>query len=254
MIATSTVVMFVLMYSTAHRWTHVWWSETRFWMALYMGAAMAVIMLGFMLKMYENKKANAAIIGGAALVLVGGLYLARSQATVDDVAWMKAMIPHHSIAILSSERASITDPRVRRLSDHIILAQRREIAEMEALVKDLEAADFEYEEELPSTVPAVEGGSEDVVFVGVSLDDASASHVRSFAEDFGVNYPIVIDDGSASEAYGPMASLPTTFLIGRDGTVQGYAPGMVTREMIEPPIANLVAGRPVNAGADPSGR
>ena len=56
--------MFLLMYSTAYRWTHVWWSETRFWMALYMGAAMAVIMLGFMLKMYENKKANVAIFGG----------------------------------------------------------------------------------------------------------------------------------------------------------------------------------------------
>jgi hypothetical protein len=162
MIATSTVVMFVLMYSTAYRWTHVWWSETRFWMALYMGAAMAVIMLGFMLKMYENKKANAAIFGGAALVLVGALFLARSQATIDDVGWMKAMVPHHSIAILTSERATITDPRVRRLADHIILAQRREIAEMEALIKDLEDAEFDYEEPLPPTVPPVEGGSEDV--------------------------------------------------------------------------------------------
>jgi hypothetical protein len=162
MIATSTVVMYALMYSTAYQWTHVWWSETRFWMALYMGAAMAVIMLGFMLKMYENKKANAAIFGGAALVLIGALYLARSQATIDDVGWMKAMIPHHSIAILTSERATITDPRVRRLADQIILAQRREIAEMEALVKDLEDAEFGYEEPLPPTVPPVEGGSEDV--------------------------------------------------------------------------------------------
>ena len=162
MIATSTVVMYVLMYSTAYRWTHVWWSETRFWMALYMGAAMAVIMLGFMLKMYENRKANLAIFGGAALVLAGALFLARSQATIDDVGWMKAMIPHHSIAILTSERASISDPRVRRLADEIILAQRREIAEMEALVRDIEAGDFDYGEPLPPTVPPVEGGSEDV--------------------------------------------------------------------------------------------
>lgn len=106
-------------------------------------------------------------------------------------------------------------------------------------------------EEIPDFIELQEKfGTEDVVFVGVSLDDAGPNRVRAFAEDFGVNYPIVIDDGSASAAYGPIASLPTTFLIGRDGTVQGYAPGMVTREMIEPPIANLVAGRPVNAGAD----
>ena len=162
MIATSTVVMFILMYSTAYRWTHVWWSETRFWMALYMGAAMAVIMLGFMLKMYENKKANAAIFGGAALVLVGALFFARSQTTIDDVGWMKAMVPHHSIAILTSERAAISDPRVRRLADEIILAQRREIAEMEALIKDLEDADYAGGEPIPPSVPPVEGGSEEV--------------------------------------------------------------------------------------------
>lgn len=162
MIATSTVVMFILMYSTAYRWSHIWWSETRFWMALYMGAAMAVIMLGFMLKMYENKKANAAIFGGAALVLIGALFFARSQTTVDDTGWMKAMIPHHSIAILTSERAEISDPRVRRLADDIIRAQRAEIAEMEALIRDLEDADYDYQEPIEPSVPPVEGGAEDV--------------------------------------------------------------------------------------------
>jgi uncharacterized protein (DUF305 family) len=70
-----------------------------------------------------------------------GFALVRSQATVGDVAWMKAMIPHHSIAILTSERARITDPRVRELADGIIATQRREIAEMEALIADIEAKD-----------------------------------------------------------------------------------------------------------------
>ena len=138
MIATSTVVMFGLMYSTAYRLDHVWFSQTRFWMALYMGAAMAIIMLAFMLGMYEDRKKNVAIFAGAAVVLVAALFLARSQATVSDVSWMKAMIPHHSIAILTSERADLTDPRVRALADEIIEAQRREIAEMEALIADLE--------------------------------------------------------------------------------------------------------------------
>jgi uncharacterized protein (DUF305 family) len=138
MIATATVVMFGLMYSTAYRLDHVWWSQTRFWMALFMGAAMAVIMLGFMLGMYPDKKRNAAIFAGSAIVFAAALFLARSQETVGDVAWMKAMIPHHSIAILTSERARISDPRVRKLADEIIQAQRREIAEMEALIADLE--------------------------------------------------------------------------------------------------------------------
>lgn len=139
MIITSTVVMFGLMYSTAYHFEHVWFSQTRFWMALYMGAAMAIIMLAFMLGMYVDRKKNAMIFVGSAVVFVAALFLARSQDTVSDVAWMKAMIPHHSIAILTSERAHISDPRVRDLANRIIDAQRREIAEMEALIADLES-------------------------------------------------------------------------------------------------------------------
>lgn len=158
MIITSTVVMYGLMYSNTYEWSHVWWSQTRFWMALYMGAVMAIIMLGFMLKMYENQKANIAIFGGSALLIVASLFLVRSQATVGDVSWMKAMIPHHSIAILTSERANISDPRVRRLADDIILAQRREIAEMEAIIADIEGGDYAGGEPIPPSVPPVEGG------------------------------------------------------------------------------------------------
>ena len=139
MIATSTVVMLGLMYSTVHEFRHLWWSQTRFWMALYMGAAMAIVMLAFMRGMYADRRRNLAIFALGAAVFAGGLLLARSQATVHDVAWMKAMIPHHSIAILTSSRARITDPRVRRLADQIIATQRREIAEMEALIADLDA-------------------------------------------------------------------------------------------------------------------
>lgn len=137
MIATSTVVMFGLMYSTVLQPEHAWWSQTRFWMALFMGAAMAVIMLGFMLGMYSDKRKNTAIFAGSAVVFAIALMLARSQRTVADVAWMKAMIPHHSIAILTSERARISDPRVRKLADEIIESQRREIAQMTALIAEL---------------------------------------------------------------------------------------------------------------------
>lgn len=138
MIVTSTVVMFGLMYLNTYEWSHVRYSETRTYMALFMGAAMAVVMLFFMLGMYTNRKLNIAIFSISAIVFVGALWLIRSQSTVDDVSWMRAMIPHHSIAILTSERARLKDPRVRKLADEIMEAQRREIGEMQALISELE--------------------------------------------------------------------------------------------------------------------
>ena len=140
MIATSTIVMFALMYLNTYALDHVFFSETRTWMAVYMGAVMTIIMLAFMLGMYPNRRRNIAIFASAALVFAGALWLVRGQATVDDVDWMRAMIPHHSIAILTSERARITDPRVRELANAIIATQREEIAEMEALIADIEAS------------------------------------------------------------------------------------------------------------------
>ncbi len=139
MIATSTVVMFVLTYTNAFSIDHVRWSEERVYMALLMGAAMAIIMLSFMwAMMYKNVKINVAIIVGALVLGSVALGLSRSQVVVDDQAYMKGMIPHHSIAILTSERADIDDVRVRELADGIIEAQRREIAEMNWLIEDIE--------------------------------------------------------------------------------------------------------------------
>ncbi len=139
MIGTSTVAMYGLMYLNTYALDHVFFSQTRMWMALYMGGTMAIIMLAFMLGMYSNRKTNIAIFAGAAIAFAAGLYLVRSQDTVGDVTWMKAMIPHHSIAILTSERANISDPRVRELADAIIEAQRGEIAEMQQYIANIEA-------------------------------------------------------------------------------------------------------------------
>jgi hypothetical protein len=139
MIATSTVVMFGLMYLNTYALGHVEYSQTRTWMAVLMGAAMALVMIAFMWRMYGNRRANRAIVGGAVVVFALSLWLVRSQETVDDVSYMKAMIPHHSIAILTSERAHIRDPEVRKLADRIIDAQVREIAEMKQQIARLEA-------------------------------------------------------------------------------------------------------------------
>lgn len=138
MIATSTVVMFGLMYLNTYALDHIFFSETRAYMALLMGAAMAVVMLSFMLGMYKNTALNIGIYIAAIAVFAGSLYLVRSQATIEDVSWMRAMIPHHSIAILTSENANLSDPRAIDLANRIIEAQRSEIEEMKALIADLE--------------------------------------------------------------------------------------------------------------------
>jgi len=138
MILTSTLLMYVMMYLNTYKWDHVYFSETRAYMALYMGAGMAVVMLAFMGNMYKKTKLNLVVYGVSVLAFAIGLWGVRSQATVDQVDWMQAMIPHHSIAILTSSRADIEDPRVRKLADDIISAQKREIAEMQELLIELE--------------------------------------------------------------------------------------------------------------------
>lgn len=138
MIGTSMVAMFLLMYVHSFQvLDHAWFSETRLFMTLVMGASMTAIMLAFMRGMYRDARVNAAIFFGAALLLAGAIWLVRSQVTVDDVDYMEGMIPHHSIAVLTSERARIEDRRVQELARAILDAQRREIKEMEWLIEDI---------------------------------------------------------------------------------------------------------------------
>lgn len=140
MITTSMVVMFFLMYLHSYDiLAHAWFSETRLFMTLIMGGGMIFVMLLFMLKMYTSKAKNTAVIAIAFLLLAGGIALVRSQITVTGTDYMEGMIPHHSIAILTSERADIKDARVRKLADKIIEAQLREIKEMEWLIADIKA-------------------------------------------------------------------------------------------------------------------
>ena len=104
-----------------------------------MGATMAVVMLACMLHIYQRRGLNLAIFAISAVVFVASLWMVRRQSTVGNVSWRKAMIPHHSSAILTSERGLLSDPRVRQLANGIIEMQRREMAEMQALIKELEA-------------------------------------------------------------------------------------------------------------------
>ncbi len=140
MLGLSFVAMYITMYLNTYEIDHVYFSLTRFYMSCLGIATMAVIMLSLMLKMYKNRKKNMTIYIGSLLLFVSALVLVRAQKPiVGDVLWMKAMIPHHSIAILTSERAAIDDPEVKKLAEAIIKAQRKEIGKMKAMIKRLES-------------------------------------------------------------------------------------------------------------------
>ena len=139
MLTCSFVAMYVSMYLNTYALDHVYFSLTRFYMTCLGISAMAVIMWFFMRKMYNDKKKNVIILAGSFVLFVSALSLVRMQKPIiGDLLWLRAMIPHHSIAILTSERADIQDPEVKKLANDIIEAQRKEIEEMKSMIKRLE--------------------------------------------------------------------------------------------------------------------
>ena len=164
MIATSTIVMFVLMYQLVYSADHIMFSLNRLIASLVMGCVMTLVMLVFMWSMYEGRRTKIAVVSIAALLGALLLYVNRSQALVGDTTFMSAMIPHHSIAINNARKARISDPRVRELADQIIASQVREIAEMKLLIADIERNGERGDQPLPAR-PAV-------------MDDAMEAEVR----------------------------------------------------------------------------
>lgn len=134
MLGVSYVVMFGVMYLNIDQVSHAYFGLTRFYMAALMIAPMALIMLGFMGMMYRNRRANKLIIGGSIVLFFGVLTLMRTQTFVSDAQYMRAMIPHHSSAILFSQEANLKNPEVQKLARGIIESQEREIAEMKAIL------------------------------------------------------------------------------------------------------------------------
>ncbi|CAL67890.1 DUF305 domain-containing protein [Christiangramia forsetii] len=139
MLGLSFVAMYITMYLNTYEFDHVYFSLTRFYMTCLGIAAMAVIMLSLMLNMYKNRKKNIAIYVGSLVLFVSALGLVRAQRPIiGDVLYMKAMIPHHSIAVLTSKRADLKDPETKKLAEEIIEAQKREIAQMKKIIYRLE--------------------------------------------------------------------------------------------------------------------
>ncbi len=131
-------IMYLVMFLNITEFSHYYTSITRMYMAILMVAPMAVVMILMMGKMYPNKKMNAGIITASIAVFILTLAALRTQTPINDVQYMKAMIPHHSSAILTSKKANIQDPDVKKLSEEIIKAQEEEIAEMKAKINELQ--------------------------------------------------------------------------------------------------------------------
>ena len=138
MMVVSLVVMYAVMFLNADVFDHVMLSTTRTYMTILMIAPMAVSMLLFMWKMYKNKVLNYIILGASIVVFVSTLFMLRNQTLIADVQWMKAMIPHHSSAIMVSQKAHLEDPEAIKLAEEIIEAQKREIAQMKKMIDRLE--------------------------------------------------------------------------------------------------------------------
>ena len=134
----SFIIMFSVMFLNVDEANHIYISTTRIYMALLMVSPMAIVMMLMMGKMYPHKKLNTGIMLGAlvlfALVLTG----LRTQTPISDVQYMKAMIPHHSSAIMVSKHANLQDPEVKKLSEGIIASQEKEIAEMKAILERMD--------------------------------------------------------------------------------------------------------------------
>jgi hypothetical protein len=138
MILTSMVVMYFVMFAGSWEWSHIRFSQSRIFMAITMGGTMGLVMLAWMLGMYRSTKGNIAVVAVSLLLIGGGIALDRTQATVNDTSFMRGMIPHHSLAITRSERFQNEDVRVCELAVEISEAQRREIDEMDWLIRDIE--------------------------------------------------------------------------------------------------------------------
>ena len=138
MLICSAISMYITMYVNTYEFSHVFFSWTRMYMTFIGIGGMAIIMFLFMRKMYTDKVKNIAIILGSIVLMVASTFFVRQQIPIDDLKWMRAMIPHHSIAILTSNKAELKDPEVKKLAEEIIKAQEREIGEMKKMIERLE--------------------------------------------------------------------------------------------------------------------
>ena len=136
----SAVVMYLAMFTMIWTFADFFNNLNTLYMALIMWAPMGVLMLITMASMYADKRLNLILYAAFALVLVLSFLAMRYQSLVGDRQFVRAMIPHHSGAILMCNRASIRDAEIRDICfkpNGIVESQEREIKQMNAILKRL---------------------------------------------------------------------------------------------------------------------
>ncbi|SDI25726.1 protein of unknown function [Arthrobacter subterraneus] len=135
----SLAVMWTLSMSMVRTVDHFYYNLSNFWMALLMVSGMAVVMVIGMWAMFQNRKANIAMLAGFALLFVGVFALGRTETFVGNEQFLKSMIPHHSRAILVCQESDITDPEIEELCTEIVDTQQKEIAQMKSILERYES-------------------------------------------------------------------------------------------------------------------
>ena len=128
------VIMYLVMYTMIRSLDHFYLNINNVWMTLMMVTPMALVMMAAMRSMFPSRTRNLLVVAAALVVFGVSYYGMRTQWAVGDEQFLKSMIPHHSGAILMCQEASITDPDIQSLCREIIDSQRREIAQMEAIL------------------------------------------------------------------------------------------------------------------------
>lgn len=140
MLLLSFLLMYAIMFLNVDDASHVYINMTRFYMSILMICAMAILMVAMMPMMYADKRKNTIIIISSVILFILSFIGVHKQVGISDIQYMKGMIPHHSIAIMTSQNAHIKDARVRKLADGIIKTQKKEIAEMKAMIDSLKSS------------------------------------------------------------------------------------------------------------------
>lgn len=130
----SAIIMYLVMFVMIDRLSSFYNNLNMAYMTLMMVAPMVILMIAAMPDMFPNRQRNLVILACSTLAFLGSFALIRTQTTIDDSAFLRSMIPHHSGAILMCEQAKLTDPEVRDLCRGIIAGQKAEIDQMKRIL------------------------------------------------------------------------------------------------------------------------
>jgi uncharacterized protein (DUF305 family) len=130
----SGIIMYLVMFVMIDRIDSFYNNLNMFYMTLMMVAPMVVLMILAMAHMFKSKAANVSLLALSVVAFFGSFALIRTQTMIDDRAFLRSMIPHHSGAILMCQEASLSDPQIVKLCGNIVRSQREEIDQMKTLL------------------------------------------------------------------------------------------------------------------------